>query len=367
MNILVKIFLGVFVVSVIAGPLVAIFLLSREPETTTTAPRVGGGGMIPITTKPPGDEEPTTPEDTTTSTDDDTTAATEEDTKPVDTTKTVVQVKEKHKTFTGEKDAMVSPNGKFKLTFTNPQLLLVNTESGELIWNTWKYDGCNSDVRMDFQTDGNVVLYCNGKAVWASNTDWGNKENGYQLELHNDGSIVWKTGSTVVWKPNLKIVPGRNYSIILKGYDRQPWPNLKYMPVMFLNDTTFGLDKWTIVGGFFGEGYRLFLPSKGGYVGRDTSRDFAVYTARFKLVYDKNQALEFVFIPKGEYTLIQAKGVDGFFGVQQDQSDLKNRELTLVSGSFSDNVYEWKLNQMGSVVSGGAVVIASEKSKAIGY
>ena len=50
-----------------------------------------------------------------------------------------------------------------------------------------------------FQTDGNLVVYSNGAAVWNSGTQ---RYAGSQLILQNDGNLVIYAGGRPVWATN---------------------------------------------------------------------------------------------------------------------------------------------------------------------
>jgi hypothetical protein len=44
--------------------------------------------------------------------------------------------------------------------------------------------------KLVMQWDGNLVLYLNDRAIWASNTSWGWRYNGYECRMQEDGNLV---------------------------------------------------------------------------------------------------------------------------------------------------------------------------------
>lgn len=54
--------------------------------------------------------------------------------------------------------------------------------------------------RLVLQLDGNIVMYCMDQVVWSSGTD-GKGSGGYNLQLYDDGNVYWVDSSgTVLWK-----------------------------------------------------------------------------------------------------------------------------------------------------------------------
>ena len=71
-----------------------------------------------------------------------------------------------------------------------------------LLWYAGSY--CSGTNSADMQTDGNLVIYCNGQATWSSGTGGHPSSYGYWLHLQSDGNLViysnygqaeWATGA----------------------------------------------------------------------------------------------------------------------------------------------------------------------------
>lgn len=75
---------------------------------------------------------------------------------------------------------------------------------GKVLWASGT-DG-KGGTKLVMQSDGNVVLYtCNGKAVWATNTN-GKCEGPYNLKLQDDQNlVVYAKGGVALWASNTAI------------------------------------------------------------------------------------------------------------------------------------------------------------------
>lgn len=95
--------------------------------------------------------------------------------------------------------SIVSPNGKTKLSFQADGNLVIYRD-GKALWAT----GTNgkSAVRAAMQVDGNLVVYtAANKALWASGT---NGKKGAFLRLGDDSNLVMLLGTTQVWQSGTK-------------------------------------------------------------------------------------------------------------------------------------------------------------------
>ena len=82
-------------------------------------------------------------------------------------------------------------------------LTLPTSTSGEkLIW--WAGSGCDGTAAATMQSDGNLVLKCNGAETWSSGTGGHPASYGFWLHLQYDGNLViysnwgvaeWSTGT----------------------------------------------------------------------------------------------------------------------------------------------------------------------------
>lgn len=100
---------------------------------------------------------------------------------------------------------ITSPNGRyvFRISSNTRDAEFTDLGNGKIYWTTnLKTDlKCNSERRLVFQSDGNVVLYCGDKATWASDTHKiGNAP--YRLIMNNepkasfldkDNHSIWST------------------------------------------------------------------------------------------------------------------------------------------------------------------------------
>jgi hypothetical protein len=83
-------------------------------------------------------------------------------------------------------------------------------QPGEVLQRGQQITANNSRFVFVFQTDGNVVLYVDGRAVWATGT---NGSNAQQLIMQTDGNLVlYGPGATVagnaIWSSGTQGHPG---------------------------------------------------------------------------------------------------------------------------------------------------------------
>jgi hypothetical protein len=102
----------------------------------------------------------------------------------------------------GQGGEVSSPDGRFKLAMqTDGNVVLYS--SGVALWNTGTFS--QDGLIFVMQTDGNLVLYSNTScALWASNTSG---HPGATLALQNDGNIVVYDGGKALWASNTGGVP----------------------------------------------------------------------------------------------------------------------------------------------------------------
>lgn len=87
-----------------------------------------------------------------------------------------------------------SPDGRYHLNFQNDGNVVLYHDDRPL-WATQTNGSYPTDLRM--QPDGNFVLYGHGEAIWASNTG-GNP--GAQLRIQNDGNmVIYSVNQRVLW------------------------------------------------------------------------------------------------------------------------------------------------------------------------
>ncbi|MGH9054388.1 MAG: hypothetical protein ACRDYY_00755 [Acidimicrobiales bacterium] len=90
-------------------------------------------------------------------------------------------------------DYLLSPGGAYQLMMqTDGNLVLYY--GGTALWATGTY--APSDDYALLQTDGNLVIYTSSAAIWASNTA---QEPGDGLYVQDDGNVVIYQGSTALW------------------------------------------------------------------------------------------------------------------------------------------------------------------------
>ena len=81
-------------------------------------------------------------------------------------------------------------------------------ENGDFIWSK------NGISTLTYQNDGNLVLYRNGKAVWATGTE---EKNAGKAIMQSDGNFVIYTSSDKpIWSSNTYCDNNENAEIILQ-------------------------------------------------------------------------------------------------------------------------------------------------------
>lgn len=96
--------------------------------------------------------------------------------------------------------SIVSPNGKTKLTFQADGNLVVYRD-GKALWATGTWN--KGAVRAVMQADGNLVVYtADNKALWASGTAG---KKGAFLRLEDSSNLLILLGSTRVWQSGSKV------------------------------------------------------------------------------------------------------------------------------------------------------------------
>lgn len=98
------------------------------------------------------------------------------------------------------KTRIISSNGKFELFLQNDGNLVLYKQ-GRAIWALNRYRPYGVVRKAVMQTDGNFVLYEGSKVIWATNTYRSNRDA--YLVLQNDGNLVMyrKTGGAI-WASN---------------------------------------------------------------------------------------------------------------------------------------------------------------------
>jgi hypothetical protein len=95
----------------------------------------------------------------------------------------------------------VSANGRFRLTFQNDGNLVIY-DNGAAIWatNTWNLSAALKPTHADMQADGNLVLYNDANQVaWSSNS-WGSGRVNPYLDMQNDGNaVIYHNGQSALW------------------------------------------------------------------------------------------------------------------------------------------------------------------------
>jgi hypothetical protein len=93
-------------------------------------------------------------------------------------------------------ESLVSPDGRFRLSFQSDGNLVLYRSDGVSIWAS-NTSGITPGQAL-MQTDGNFVVYdADGVPWWASGTS-GN--SGAELVLRNDGDLLVQLGSAVLWE-----------------------------------------------------------------------------------------------------------------------------------------------------------------------
>ena len=94
----------------------------------------------------------------------------------------------------GPGESIASCNGQYRLVVQSTDGNVVEYEGGTALWAS-KTTGQAGD-RIVMQTDGNLVIYQGWAALWASHT---NGHPGATFALQDDGNIVVYDGSTPLW------------------------------------------------------------------------------------------------------------------------------------------------------------------------
>lgn len=91
-------------------------------------------------------------------------------------------------------DRLTSSNGQYFLQFQTDGNFVLYTKAGQALWST---DTMGNAVRVEMQGDGNLVLYnAQNAPVWATNT------NGHPrafLVVQDDGNVVLYDGTSPLW------------------------------------------------------------------------------------------------------------------------------------------------------------------------
>lgn len=88
-----------------------------------------------------------------------------------------------------------SPNGAYHLNFQEDGNLVLYNNGGAVLWATETNGAPATELRM--QTDGNLVMYGNGQTLWSSNTAG---HPGAQFRIQNDGNMVlYSPSQRVLW------------------------------------------------------------------------------------------------------------------------------------------------------------------------
>ncbi|GAB3849585.1 cellulase family glycosylhydrolase [Dactylosporangium cerinum] len=97
--------------------------------------------------------------------------------------------------------SLTSPNGRFRLTMQSDGNLVIY-DNNAAIWatGTWNLPADRKPTRVDMQSDGNLVLYNNAnQPAWASGS-WGSGRVDPFLEMQDDGNLViYHNGRAPLW------------------------------------------------------------------------------------------------------------------------------------------------------------------------
>ena len=67
----------------------------------------------------------------------------------------------------------------------------------------------NKKVTLEMQTDGNLVIYCRGKAIWQSGTAGTHIKDGLQIQF--DGNLVlYRNDGRAVWQSKTALTDGNH-------------------------------------------------------------------------------------------------------------------------------------------------------------
>lgn len=137
----------------------------------------------------------------------------------------------------GRTESIVSPDGRFRLTFQEDQnVVILGPDRGNGVVRH-QFETRNSGaVRLSLQSDGNLVLYTASNAVaWQSDTDGTGPGN--KLVMQDDGNVVlygpsnavlWQSYTREDWtalRPGMQLKPGEAltngpYRLLLQADDR---------------------------------------------------------------------------------------------------------------------------------------------------
>lgn len=84
----------------------------------------------------------------------------------------------------------------------------------DALWAGQQLVSANGQYSLDMQTDGNLVIYGNGNALWGSGTNGTGSNN--VLVMQSDGNLVIWSGSTAVWGSNT-VGSGSNNSLSIQN------------------------------------------------------------------------------------------------------------------------------------------------------
>ena len=88
-----------------------------------------------------------------------------------------------------------SSDGRYHLNFQEDGNLVLYNNAGAVMWATQTNRAPATELRM--QPDGSLVMYGNGQTLWASNTAG---HPGAQLRVQNDGNVViYSPRQRVLW------------------------------------------------------------------------------------------------------------------------------------------------------------------------
>jgi surface antigen len=93
-----------------------------------------------------------------------------------------------------------STDGRYLLAMQGDGNLVLYGPSGRALWATsWRTGYWSQQEYVVFQSDGNLVTYGGGRAIWASNTAG---RGGTQFAVQSDGNMVIYANSTPLWASN---------------------------------------------------------------------------------------------------------------------------------------------------------------------
>lgn len=96
--------------------------------------------------------------------------------------------------------AVRSADGRYLFAMQTDGNLVLYGPSGRALWATsWRTSAWQQQEFVIFQSDGNLVTYGSGRAIWASNTAG---RGGNHFEVQSDGNLVVYANSTPLWASN---------------------------------------------------------------------------------------------------------------------------------------------------------------------